>query len=175
MHIRKARPADREFCLKLDHSVLTDHAWRMEEHEQQGSIMLTFQPVRLPRAVPVPYPRQGEKLTAGWDECDLFLVAEERGIIGYATVRSAKGHGLAWVYDLVVDPVHRRQGVGRALMAEVVSWASSQGLDELLVEVSTRNHPAVCFCRALGLSFRGYHDRHWRTQDIALLFGAHLR
>jgi len=175
MRIRKARPADAESCLKLDHSVLTDHAWRMEEHEQQGAITFTFQPVRLPRAVPVPYPRQGKELIAGWEDCDLFLVAEERGIIGYVTARSLTGHGLAWVYDLVVDPAYRRQGVGRALMAEVISWASGKGLDELMVEVPTRNYPAICFCRALGFSFRGYHDRHWRTQDIALLFGSHLR
>lgn len=175
MRIRKARPADAEFCLKLDHSILSDHAWRMEEHEYQGSIMLTFQPVRLPRSVPIPYPRQGKELIAGWEECDLFLVAEEREIIGYVTARSLMGHGLAWVYDLVVDPAHRRQGVGRSLMAEVISWASGKGLGELLVEVPTRNHPAICFYRALGFSFRGYHDHHWRNQDIALLFGTHLR
>lgn len=175
MPIRKARLADREACLKLDHSVLTEYAWRMEEHEQQGAIALTFQPVRLPRVLTVPYPRQGQELAAGWEECDLFLVAEEKEIIGYVTVRSWKGHGLAWVYDLVVDRPHRRQGVGRALMREVSSWAARQGLEELAVEVSTRNHPAVCFCRALGFSFRGYHDHHWRTQGIALLFGTHLR
>lgn len=175
MHIRKARPADIEACLKLDHSVLTDHAWRMEEQQYQDAIILTFQPVRLPRSVSVPYPRQGKELMAGWEECDLFLVAEERGILGYVTARSLSGHGLLWVYDLVVDAARRRQGIGRALMAEVVSWASGKGLERVILEVSTRNYPAICFCRALGFSFCGYHDRHWRTQDIALLFGTHLR
>lgn len=175
MYIRKARPGDAEACLKLDHSVLTDHAWRMEEQEHQGGITLIFQPVRLPRAVPVSYPRQGKDLIAGWEECDLFLVAEEGGVIGYVTARSLMGHGLAWIYDLVVDPTHRRRGVGRALMEAAASWASGKGLNELLAEVPTRNHPAICFYRALGFSFRGYHDRHWRNQDIALLLGSPLR
>lgn len=175
MHIRKAQPADLEACLKLDHSVLTDHAWRMEEQEHQGAITLTFQPVRLPRAVLVPYPRQGKELIAGWEECDLFLVADDRRVIGYVTARSLNGHGLVWVYDLVVDAARRRQGIGRALMAEVISWASGKELERLVLEVPTRNYPAICFCRALGFSFYGYHDRHWRTQDIALLFGTHLR
>ncbi|MDW8067524.1 MAG: GNAT family N-acetyltransferase [Anaerolineae bacterium] len=175
MHIRKARSSDTDRCLKLDHSVLTEYAWRMEEREHQGAITLIFQPVRLPRAVTVPYPRQGKELVAGWEECDLFLVAEDSGIIGYVTARSLPGHGLAWVYDLVVEPSRRRQGIGRALMAEVAAWARTKALEELVVAVPTRNYPAVCFCRALGLAFRGYHDHHWRTQDIALFFGIHLR
>ncbi len=175
MRIRKALPTDTGACLKLDHSVLTDHAWRIEEREHQGAITLTFQPIHLPRSVPVPYPRQGKELTACWEECDLFLVAEDKGIIGYVTARSLSGHGLVWVYDLVVDAARRRQGIGRALMAEVASWASGRGLERIVMEVPTRNYPAICFCRALGFSFCGYHDRHWRNQDIALLFGVHLR
>lgn len=176
MHVRRARPPDLEACLNLDHSVVTDHAWRMEEQEHEGAITVTFQPVRLPRQVRLPYPRQGEALAAGWEGCDFFLVAREgRRVCGYVAARTLPGHGLVWVQDLVVDPAQRRQGNGSRLLREVALWASDRGLQRLVVEVQTRNHPGVCFCRALGLSFCGYHDRHWRTQDIALLFGLKLR
>jgi GNAT superfamily N-acetyltransferase len=79
------------------------------------------------------------------------------------------------VQDLVVDSGWRRQGVGSRLLRDVAAWASKQGLGRLVAEVQTRNHPGVCFCRTLGLSFCGYHDHHWRSQDIALLFGQSLR
>ncbi|HIE38698.1 MAG TPA: GNAT family N-acetyltransferase [Anaerolineales bacterium] len=176
MHVRKARPADLEACLRLDHSVVTDYAWRMEEREHDGAITVTFRPVRLPRQMRLPYPRRGEELAAGWEGCDLFLVGSVDGrVCGYVAAHSLPGHGLVWVQDLVIDPARRRQGCGSRLLQEIASWGVDQGLQRLVVEVQTRNHPGVCFCRALGFSFCGYHDRHWRTQDIALLFGLNLR
>lgn len=176
VYIRKARSADLERCLSLDHSVVTEYAWRMEEQERERGITIAFQPVRLPRRVRLPYPRRGEDLAAGWKGCDLFLVAADGGRVwGYVAARELPGHGLVWVQDLVVDPDRRRQGIGGRLLREVASWAVDRGLERLVVEVQTRNDPGVRFCRALGLTFCGYHDRHWRTQDIALLFGLGLR
>lgn len=176
MRIRRAQPADREHCLRLDSTVLTEYAWRMEEREEAGGIAVNFQKVRLPRPVVVPYPRQGEDLVAGWEACDLFLVAEEeKRLVGYTTARSLPGHGICWIHDLVVDPAHRQKGIGRNLVGHVAAWALEKGLRELVMEVPMRNYPATCFCQALGFSLRGYHDRHWRTSDIALLFGTSLR
>jgi len=175
VHIREARPADLQACLGLDHSVVTGYAWQMEEQERSGAITVTFQPVRLPRRVRLSYPREGKELADGLEGCDV-LVADEGGqVCGYVATRVLPGHGLAWTQDLVVDPARRRQGAGSQLLHAAAARASEQGLQRLVVEVQTRNHPGVCFCRTLGLSFCGYHDRHWRTQDIALLFGLSLR
>ncbi len=175
MHIRKARSRDLTACLNLDHSIVTEYAWKMEEQEREGGVTVAFQPVRLPRSVDLAYPRQGDDLAAGWSGCDLFLVANDgHRIRGYVTARVLPGHGLLWMQDLVVDKDWRRQGVGGQLFRQAVAWASEQGLERLVAEVQTRNHPGVCFGRALGMSFCGYHDRHWRTLDIALLFGLTL-
>lgn len=176
VRVRKSQPADREHCLRLDHTIITEYAWRMEEREDAGSIVVSFQTVRLPRPVTVPYPRREEDLIAGWDACDLFVVAEEdKRVVGYATARALPGHGVCWIHDLVVDPAHRQKGIGRALVSHIAAWALERGLKELVMEVPLRNYPATCFCRALGFSLRGYHDRHWRSSDIALLFGVSLR
>lgn len=174
--IRKARSADWELCTTLNHSTVTDHAWRMEEDEKEGAITVTFRPVRLPRQARVPYPRQGDDLVAGWEQSDLFLIAEEDSQVrGYVTARALPGHGLAWVQDLVVDRICRRQGLGSKLLEQVVVWALQSHLPRLVTEVQTRNHPGVCFCQSRGLTFCGYHDRHWRTKDIAVLLGQTLR
>jgi GNAT superfamily N-acetyltransferase len=176
VHIRKARPTDFKGCIKLDHSVSTEYAWRMEEQELEGGITVAFHPVRLPRQVHLVYPRQDEQLMAGWEGCDHFLIASNgRRVCAYVTARALLGHGLVWVQDLVVGPEWRRQGVGTQLVQETVSWAVDQGMKQLIIEVQTRNHPGVCFCRNLGLSFCGYNDRHWQTRDIALFFGIDVR
>ena len=175
MHIRKARPADLEVCLKLDHTVLTERAWRMEEQEHSDAITVAFQTVRLPRQVRLPYPREGQELYDGWAGCELFVVEEGGQVGGYVALRPLPGHGLAWVQDLVVDAAKRRHGMGAHLLRAAAAQAVESGLRRLVVEVQTRNDPGVCFCRSLGFSFCGYHDSHWRTQDIALLFGLNLR
>lgn len=176
MHIRKARANDLKSCLKLDHSITTEHAWRIEEQEHNGALTISFQPIRLPREVHLSYPRGGEELAQGWAGCDLFLVASNgREICGYTAVRVLPGNGLAWVQDIAVAPEWRREGIGSQLLREAAAWAVEQHLPRLVVEVQTRNVPGISFCRALGLSFCGYHDRHWRTRDIALLFGSNLR
>ena len=62
---------------------------------------------------------------------DLLVVAEDDGhVVGWA-------HGAIWdhietgafvrIGGLVVDDTHRRQGIGRALMAHVEDWARRQG------------------------------------------------
>jgi len=174
--IRKARPDDWEQCATLDHSTVTDRAWRVEVREQEGRIHITFEPIRLPRSARLPYPRQGEPLAAGWEGCDLFLVADAgRQICGYITVRALRGHGLAWVQDLVVDRAWRRRGIGSDLLVEAMEWAQRNGLERLVAEVTTKNDPGICFLRAHGLVFCGYHEQHWRTQDIAILFARPLR
>lgn len=176
VYIRNARPADLEVCATLEHSIVTDHAWRMEERERGGGVTVSFKPIRLPRQVRVPYPRQGESLTTGWEQCDLFLIAgQDDRICGYVTARALPGHGLAWIQDLVVEPVFRRQGLGRQLLQRATSWALEMGLCRSVAELHTRNYPGIRFCRSCGMTFCGYHDRHWRTQDIAVLFGQSLR
>jgi len=174
--IRKVRSDDWEACAALDHSAVTDRAWRVEVREQQGRISVAFEPVRLPRPVRLPYPRQDADLTAGWEGCDLFLVATTgRRICGYVAARVLPGHGLVWVQDLVVDRDWRRRGVGSELLRRATEWARRSGLERLVVEVSTKNDPAICFLRAQGLAFCGYHDQHWRTQDVAVLFAQSVR
>jgi len=176
VRVRKARPEDCEACAALDHTVITDHAWRMEVRDREGKMAVAFETVRLPRPVCLPYPRQDEDLVEGWDGCDLFLVLEiSRHICGYVTARSLPGHGVAWIQDLVVDGRWRREGLGSHLLQEATEWARRNSLARLVAETSTKNYPAICFLRSNGWSLCGYVDQYWRTRDIALLFGRSLR
>ncbi|MCX7681456.1 MAG: GNAT family N-acetyltransferase [Anaerolineae bacterium] len=178
MHIRPAESRDLEACAALDHSYTTDRVWQMEAREGEGNsiLMVTFREARLPREVRVEYPLRGEELRRSWQQCDALLVAEEgRRICGYVAVTAQAGPCIAWVNELVVDRPLRRQGIGTRLLEAASWWGFSQGMRRLLIEVQTKNYPAIRFCKSRGLTLCGYVDHYWPAQDIALFFGMSLR
>jgi len=58
-------------------------------------------------------------------------------------------HGI-YLEDLYVQPVHRRTGMGRALLAELARECQLQGYVRLEWAVLDWNEPALGFYRALG-------------------------
>ena len=180
MRVRPAEPRDLEACGALNHSYTTDRVWQMEAREVNDALTVTFRVARLPREMRVNYPRQGEDLLAGWRRCDGFLVAEEDGrappqICGYVALTAQVEHGIAWVGDLVVDRPWRLRGIGTALLRAAAHWGHDHDLVRLVIEVQTKNYPAIRFCQSRGLTFCGFNDHYWPSQDIALFFGESLR
>lgn len=176
MRIRPAKPRDLQICGALDHSYVADHVWQMETREENGVLTTTFRVAHLPREMRVNYPRQGQDLLAGWQRRDGFLVAEEEGAIrGYVALTAEVENGIALVGDLVVDRSWRRCGIGTALLHAAAEWGRENSLARLVVEVQTKNYPAIRFCQSRGLTLCGYNDHYWPAQDIALFFGQSLR
>lgn len=176
MNVRPAWPKDLKSCSDLDASYTTDRVWQMETREDNGALTASFREARLPREVRVDYPRQGDDLLAGWKRRDGFLVAvEDSHVVGYVALTTEQEHGIARIGDLVVDLPWRRRGVGTMLLHEAAAWGGENGLVRLVLEVQTKNYPAIRFCQSRGLSFCGYNDHYWPGQDIALFFGQSLR
>jgi len=175
MQLRPAQPSDLEICGSLDSSYTTDRVWQMQEREENGALTTTFRVVRLPREVKVDYPRQGHDLLIGWRQRDGFLVAEEEeGICGYVALTEQPEHSIARVGDLVVERRRRRCNIGTTLLQAAAQWARAQDLGRLVIEVQTKNYPAIQLSRSCGLNFCGYSDHYWPNQDIALFFGKSL-
>lgn len=171
MNIRPAVLADVNACLALDHRLLTDHVWQMKVQEAESNVTVTFQTVRLPRLMPVEYPRALEQLVEDWQRDEGFLVAEADGQVrGYVDVLAQPWQQLGWVANLAVHKDYRRRGIGTALMQQARQWARGQGMQALLVEMTTKNFPALSFFRKLGFEFCGFNDHYYTNQDIALFF-----
>jgi GNAT superfamily N-acetyltransferase len=137
---------------------------------------VVFRTVRLPREIDVDYPRQGEDLLASWRRRDGFIVAEiDEQVCGYATLALQPEHGLVWVGDLVVDRSRRRRGIGTALLNASAQWGCQRDMVRLTLEVQTKSYPAIQFCQACGLTFSGYNDHYWSSEDIAVFFTGRLR
>lgn len=79
----------------------------------------------------------------------LILVAEQDGeVIGY-TYAGVEGNDYmslrgpaGVVYDLVVDPAHRRQGIGRMLLASTLEILKARGAPRAVLSTAERNAPA---------------------------------
>jgi GNAT superfamily N-acetyltransferase len=54
------------------------------------------------------------------------------------------------IFLVYVDPAHRRQGIGRALMEHVATWAKTQGYTQIGLQVFTTNQPAIDLYHQLG-------------------------
>ena len=82
---------------------------------------------------------------------DLFLVAELDGTLIGTVMVGYDGHR-GWINYLGVDPTSRRQGVGRALMAEAERLLRREGCPKVNLQVRTSNTEAIEFYRRVGFA-----------------------
>ncbi len=178
IQVRPATPDDLPRLAAFDHGYSTDYVWQMElrDDSNAGQIEVTFRPVRLPRPMRVASNRLPEQLAEDWQRRACFLVAEQDGQPrGYINLRLALVPETAWVTDCVVERRFRRSGVGSVMLAAAAQWARSNRLKTLILEMQSKNYPAICFAQKQGMSFCGYNDRYYPNQDVALFFGTALK
>ena len=63
---------------------------------------------------------------------------------------------VAYIFLLWVDPAHRRQGLGRALMQQVERWGSQQQLAAITLQVYHHNQAALHFYQQAHFAVQGY-------------------
>jgi len=80
---------------------------------------------------------------------DLFLIAVDGGEIVGSVMVGYDGHR-GWINYLAVAPAHRRQGLGRALMAEAELRLLREGCPKVNLQVRAGNEGVVDFYRRLG-------------------------
>lgn len=62
---------------------------------------------------------------------------------------------IAWVESMWVAPTHRKLGIGRLLINQILTWAHSQGITALKLSVTSNNEPAIRFYSGLGFVATG--------------------
>ena len=173
--VRPAIASDLARLMAMDHSCLSDYVWQLELRRDTGQITSSFREVRLPRTVPVTYPRNPRTLADEWNRRDVVLVALlEREPIGYVCATEDHPSSIGWVTDLVVTPERRRQGAASALLTAMEAWASERGVRRLILEMQSKNQPCIRLAQKFGYEFCGYNDQYYPTQDVALFFGRAL-
>lgn len=175
----KLRPtvaSDLSRLMAFDHSVVSDAVWQLELRRASGQVSAVFREVRLPRSITVPYPHTQYALGDDWVRRSMMYTALiGSDAVGYISLLERGTASIVWVTDLVVDALHRRKGIGSALLTAGQQWASSRGHRRLILEMQSKNMPAIRLAQKFGYEFCGYNDQHYMNQDVALFFGKVLK
>lgn len=82
-----------------------------------------------------------------------FLLAQNGGLLGFATYaqfRGGIGYATCMEHTIVLSPLARGKGTGRALMAAVESHARSGGAHQMIGGISGENTEGRAFHLAIG-------------------------
>jgi ribosomal-protein-alanine N-acetyltransferase len=84
-------------------------------------------------------------------------------LVGYAGIAFVAGppHAEAEIHTIGVDPAHRRRGIGRALLAELLAVADAEHATVFL-EVRTDNEAARTLYESVGFAVVGLRKRYYR-------------
>lgn len=118
-------------------------AMLVEEHHE-------FDPLRFIAPIPGLAQRYGQLLVSQAARPEMVvLVAEREGeMVGYAFGGMEGNDYMALrgpagvLYDLVVDPAHRRQGIGTTLMDSALAALAKLGAPRVLLFTAEKNHGA---------------------------------
>jgi GNAT superfamily N-acetyltransferase len=171
IQLRPTIASDLPRLMGMDHSTSSEYVWQLELRRENNQIAATFREVRLPRATHLTYPHDQYMLADEWTRKSMMFTAlNDSDPIGYIAILERKAANVAWVTDMVVSPDTRRHGVGTALLMAAQDWASGRGAKRLMVEMQSKNYPAIRFAQKHGYEFCGYNDHYYTTQDVALFF-----
>lgn len=176
VQIRPAVSTDLSTLMSFDHSCQTEYVWQVDILREEGQTGVNFRPIRLPRTVTVEYPRPVSALSESWSRRSGMLVAVLADqMAGYVRMSDSILPRVVWITDVVVAPRFRRKGIAATLILAAQSWAVDRQDGRAMIEMPSKNNPAIQLAQKLGYEFCGYNDQYYPTQDVALFFGRALK
>jgi ribosomal protein S18 acetylase RimI-like enzyme len=174
VEIRPAIATDIKTLITLEHSCETDYVWQVDVRRETGHAEAFFREVRLPRSVPVIYPRTTDSMVDEWNKSGMLVAVMGGELAGYVRISDQMVPGTAWITDVVVARRFRRKGIGTMLVISAQQWAGQRGNKRMVIEMQSKNHPCIRLAQKLGYEFCGYNDQYYATRDVALFFGKML-
>jgi ribosomal protein S18 acetylase RimI-like enzyme len=174
--IRPTVTSDLSRLMGFDHSVASESVWQLELRREPGQVTAAFREVRLPRSISIEYPHNPFALADDWIRKSMMytgLIGQEP--VGYISLLERGTASVVWVTDLVVSVAHRRKGVGSTLLAAAQDWAANRSHRRMILEMQSKNLPAVRLAQKFGYEFSGYNDHYYINQDVALFFAKAIK
>jgi len=176
IQLRPTIASDLPRLMGMDHSTTSEYVWQLELRRENDQIAVAFREVHLPRATQLTYPHDKYMLADEWTRKSMmFTAVNDSDPVGYIAILERKAAYVAWVTDMVVSSDMRRRGVGTALLTAAQDWAFGRGAKRLMLEMQSKNYPAIRLAQKHGYEFCGYNDHYYMTQDVALFFARILK
>ena len=87
-------------------------------------------------------------------------------LVGYAGLSAAAGSDQADIQTIAVDPTHRRLGIGRVLLRQLLALAESRGAADVLLEVRADNPGAQQLYELNGFTAIAVRPRYYQPEDV---------
>ena len=87
-------------------------------------------------------------------------------LIGYAGLSAPAGSMQADIQTIAVDPTHRRLGVGRVLLQQLLALAQSRGAVDVLLEVRADNPGAQQLYELNGFVAIAVRPRYYQPDNV---------
>ena len=170
--IRPTVATDLTRLMGFDHSVNSESVWQLELKRNTGQVVSVFREVRLPRSIVVSYPHDPFTLAEDWVlKSMMYTALIGNDPVGYICLLERGMSGsVVWVTDLVVDMNYRKKGVGTTLLNAAQDWATSRSHRRMILEMQSKNLPAIRLAQKFAYEFCGYNDHYYLNQDVALFF-----
>jgi ribosomal protein S18 acetylase RimI-like enzyme len=176
IQLRPTVATDLPKLMAIDHTTASESVWQLELKRHTGQVAATFREVRLPRSIQVEYPHNKFSLADDWVRKSMMYTAiMDADAVGYISLVERGTASAVWITDLVVDSKQRRRGVASALLASAQAWAETRLHRRLILEVQSKNLPAIRLAQKFGYEFCGYNDHYYLNQDVALFFAKILK
>ena len=111
-----------------------------------------------------------KQIATGADEGVALVSEYDDNLIGLliaqAEPAAGGGAGLMRVVDVRIDFDYRRQGMGSALMYQLITVARERGLRAVAAEARTNNLPANAFLQKVGFDLCGVDTRRHSNHDL---------
>jgi [ribosomal protein S18]-alanine N-acetyltransferase len=99
-----------------------------------------------------------------------YVVAEESGnLIGYAGLSKLATATSSDIQTIAVSDSHRRLGVGRALMNNLLEFASKQGAKEVFLEVREDRPTPQNLYKSLGFTEIDRRENYYQPDGVAAI------
>ena len=176
IEIRSVHADDIDLLKSLEHGYYTEYVWQIGLTTNPGVAEVDFRRVRLPRRLFVSYPHQRNRILRNLDQIEAVLVALVTGkLVGYIKIQAEKDNSIARVSDLIVSSEMRRNGIASGLLLAGLELSSSRGFQNMILEVQSKNDPAIQMAYKLGFEFCGFRDHYFPNQELALFYNRMTR
>jgi ribosomal protein S18 acetylase RimI-like enzyme len=170
IEIRSTVSTDLARLSALDHTIDTDYVWQLDLHREAGQVEVSLREVRLPRTVRLEHPRPANELPDTWHLRPMLSAMLGMEAVAYVRFTDEIVPHAIWITDVVVAKPMRGKGLARKLLGAAEAWGLQRGLRRAIIEVQSKNAPAIRMVQKLGFEFCGYNDQYYSTRDVALFF-----